>query len=565
MNTLHLNRAAHAQNSIACTGRIIAATVTALVLIQSAKAATSASQHGITWAFSGDRPAGQYVNGDWWVVGPVTITSISPQPVEGRNGTMINPELGTSQGFDKDLNASYNPYVSSLNVGKSLPLTVAANSSVVSSITADAYTAFGTVQMFSILTVVSSAPAAGSFRPSAVGGGSRASLWKESQLNYAKLNTLPGAPLTATPAIASYADYFSYPWLELNPNWTGEYIRPNYMARNGYGRELAYRTGDAALLLNLDYTNAAKRDLLIGVVQAGIDNFGFISHGGQWYNDGGHNIGRLAPLMVAAGVLNDSSLLAAIKGSAKNFQEFQNTFFVTQTDVNMVHGVWNNTLGKLTGTNGDPIYPYTVADIGMPEWGIRHTGAPVMDNNYWKAQYRDTNGSSYTAPTMAAKVMGLRSVIEWEPFFLYAQRFLDYEQSPGYKGEFSYNPTPLFHKQFYNTYKNAAPGSGGGGVVDPPVDPPPVLITFAVGDRISVSANTNVRATGALTATLLGTQNTSAAGTIVGGPVPKDANNITWWQVDFDSGVDGWCGQDNFVKIAASPPVQPTGLHVKPD
>jgi hypothetical protein len=102
-------------------------------------------------------------------------------------------------------------------------------------------------------------------------------------------------------------------------------------------------------------------------------------------------------------------------------------------------------------------------------------------------------------------------------------------------------------------------------VVDPPVDPPPVLVTFAVGDRITVSANTNVRATGALTASLLGTQSASAAGTIVGGPVPKDANNITWWQVDFDSGVDGWCGQDNFVKIAASPPVQPTGLHVKPD
>ena len=33
-------------------------------------------RHGITWTF--DRPArcGRYVNGDWWVLGPISITSI---------------------------------------------------------------------------------------------------------------------------------------------------------------------------------------------------------------------------------------------------------------------------------------------------------------------------------------------------------------------------------------------------------------------------------------------------------------------------------------------------------
>ena len=36
--------------------------------------ATSVSQFGVTWSFSQDRPVGQFANGDWWVVGPVTIT-----------------------------------------------------------------------------------------------------------------------------------------------------------------------------------------------------------------------------------------------------------------------------------------------------------------------------------------------------------------------------------------------------------------------------------------------------------------------------------------------------------
>src|SRR5690606_6636992 len=63
-------------------------------------AATSVSRHGVTWVFDKDYPTGQYANGDPWVVGPVTITSITPAPTNGRNGTVINPSLGTSQGFD---------------------------------------------------------------------------------------------------------------------------------------------------------------------------------------------------------------------------------------------------------------------------------------------------------------------------------------------------------------------------------------------------------------------------------------------------------------------------------
>ena len=46
-------------------------------------AATSVSQYGITWTFSADRPTGQFVNGDWWVVGPVTITNITPRDTTG--------------------------------------------------------------------------------------------------------------------------------------------------------------------------------------------------------------------------------------------------------------------------------------------------------------------------------------------------------------------------------------------------------------------------------------------------------------------------------------------------
>lgn len=520
-------------------------------------AATFAAKNGITWTFDRDYPVGQYVNGDPWVVGPVTITAITPVPIEGRNGTMVNPQPGNTQGFDADFNQAYNPYVSALNVGKNLPLTVAVNSSVVSSITADASTQWDTIQMYAILTVVQNAPATNSFRPPAVGTGSRASLWNESQLDYTKLRTLPRAPLTAAPAIADYVSWFSYPWFEIDSLWTGGYLRPSYMAKNGYGREIAFRTGYAALLLNLDYSNAEKRALLIGVVQVGIDNYGFITQGGSWYNTGGHNIGRLSPLIIAAGVLNDVRLKNVITGAGNHFSEIQSTFFVSQADVNRVHGVWSNTLQRLAGTNGDPVFQYTAANIGMPEWGIGHTGNPELDNNWWNAQYRDVCACTFVGPTMTARVMGLRSTVNWEPLFSYAERHLNYEQSAEYGGEFE-NLTPLFYRQYFNTYKDAVPGSGGG------VEPPPPQVTFAVGDRIQVTANTNIRNAALLAGTLLGVQAVNATGTIVAGPTGPDVNNITWWQVNYDSGADGWCGQDNFARVSGQPPSSPTGVHVKP-
>ena len=42
--------------------------------------ASSISKDGITWTFSQAVPVGQFVNGDYYVVGPVTITAIDPAP-----------------------------------------------------------------------------------------------------------------------------------------------------------------------------------------------------------------------------------------------------------------------------------------------------------------------------------------------------------------------------------------------------------------------------------------------------------------------------------------------------
>jgi hypothetical protein len=74
---------------------------------------------------------------------------------------------------------------------------------------------------------------------------------------------------------------------------------------------------------------------------------------------------------------------------------------------------------------------------------------------------------------------------------------------------------------------------------------------FTIGQSVRVftgGANLNVRATP--NGTILGTQANGAQGTITGGP--SLANSLWWWQVNFNSGVDGWAAEDYLVAASGA-------------
>ncbi|MEK7187296.1 MAG: Ig-like domain-containing protein [Patescibacteria group bacterium] len=67
---------------------------------------------------------------------------------------------------------------------------------------------------------------------------------------------------------------------------------------------------------------------------------------------------------------------------------------------------------------------------------------------------------------------------------------------------------------------------------------------FQTGNRVYVSVGPlSVRSTASLSGTVLGTQAVNAVGTVIGGPTVADG--FTWWNVDYDSGVDGWGVEQN--------------------
>lgn len=77
-----------------------------------------------------------------------------------------------------------------------------------------------------------------------------------------------------------------------------------------------------------------------------------------------------------------------------------------------------------------------------------------------------------------------------------------------------------------------------------------VSTKFKTGDRVSVVTTLNVRGTPAANGTLLGSQLSQAKGIVTGGPTV--AGGITWWNVNYDTGVDGWSSEDYLVTYTPS-------------
>ena len=409
----------------------------------------SVSQYGITWHFGETRETGRYANGDWWVVGPVTITSITPesQVVGGRtfNGTQVNPSFGhhrAEQGYDSA--TSHMNYVSALNMapsytGQPLALNTGSVVSSISKPTEELETNHPRLDDVAILTVVSEPPPQGAFRPHPYGE-DKTSYWVESDLDYSILQSL--SPVGSPPNLAERSARHLRFW---NEQPAGSWQQRDLQASNNqefYGRRIANYVGESLLLLHLDYTNAQKRDLFVGLVQYGLDNYGRILQGERWWADGAHNHGRKMQTILAGLALNDPNILAAVDGQnhTGRFQEDSQTFYVTQEDVDR----------ELEGDRE----PYTSDMIGMPEWGIRHFSRPQYDNSSWGATYRYA-GSGFVAHGLAARLTsGAVDAWNWPAFFDYIDRF---QSLGGTDSVGSTNGVTSFVQAMWDAYRQLDP------------------------------------------------------------------------------------------------------------
>lgn len=384
-------------------------------------------QGSITWTFDSDYAVGQFANGDYYVFAPdgVTITNISPAWDGSRNGAMLNP-YGDTQGY----HASAYKYSASSNVADNIPLTLMPGDILVS--TTGGGTNKSYVHEAAILTIVSSIPPSGSFRPGYSSNGSVVHNFSTLEDNYSYLKKLQ--PTASTPSLATIEDLFARPWIDHLPGWTCRYIHPSNNMPD-YGEDMSTDIGIGALMLHLNFTNEEKKRLLINYVQLGIDLYSAAVKNNGWQADGGHSSGRKWPILFAGIMLSDTNMKTigqksgayALEGTFGSppadyihFGEDDQTFYVTQDEINITNGsTWDPDI------RSGPGYPYTSGMIGMPEWGIRHANSPENSDSAWYAQYRDCcTAIAWNGFVMAAHIMDAKTLWNHDALFDYQDRYM---------------------------------------------------------------------------------------------------------------------------------------------
>ena len=388
---------------------------------------SSVTQHGVTWTFDEEYPVGQFVSGDSFVVAPsgLSITNIDPLPTSGRNGTMIDPvaDFGIS-GFDDRVSQS-NVYNDSENDGLSLPLAVPAESAVVSSISASSLGSFAGIgssissdssssayqnplSSLTVLTVLTESPLVGSFRPGYCGSDRTIhAQWNEDNIDYSKLGSL--TPEGSITDIDNYAQLYSRVKTDFQNGYQNRSLHVHGQ-QPSYGRDICQYSMEAGLLLHLNYTNAQKRDLLIGYLQWGIDNYVRLRAGGSWWADGAQNSGRKLPTIMAGVLLNDSVLLAE---AATGFAEDTQHVYISASDVTD--------------------YTYPSEQIGVAEWfekgdkgdpgWLDETAGSIYPPNNGGNRYRDLNWPNNGGTCLAALILS-GGKVAWsdDAFFDYHDR-----------------------------------------------------------------------------------------------------------------------------------------------
>ena len=418
----------------------------AIALAFPLRAAQTVSHYRATWTFSEERQTGIFANGEPWVVGPVSLVAVSPDnntkwnesyPGEpGPNsGSMRVTVPNSLQGYLTKSKAipgydNSKVYTSNLDLSRigNLPAVLLPGEMIMTSIgQAEAGDVRSSVNEICVLTILSEAPPAGSFRPSLFSTTPRVVQFNKSDINFSILKNLARVP--ATPSVAAIELMLpALPWFEFDNTWLqssfgpannfatsgGPLTYPN--AASGYGREIAIKWGRVALWLNTANTQAVKEKAMIQAIQCGLDIASFIRHGGAFYSDGGHKIGRKFPMLLAGLALNDPEILAIVADQANpRFSEDQSTFIVELADVGRT-------------VNGGVDAQFTQADVGLADWGIRHSFSPQNDDRRWGAggvAYRYVTWPAMLGCVLAADLMEQRKTWNHPAIFAYNERFKD--------------------------------------------------------------------------------------------------------------------------------------------
>jgi hypothetical protein len=404
-----------------------------------AKTASSITKDGITWSFSQPVPVGQFVNGDYYVVGPVTIISIDPPPTRSApylNGSVLDlPTANGKSGFDSRLNdgtdqsewfdvslRSYPPIslkpgdalVSSISLARvhSLPEVMRAKDMSASP-----------VRTVSVLTVLAAAPAAEAFRPSYCDR--KQAIYHAGAVRRELLPMLAPPDASGIPTLAQFEAYYRRPWIDTN---TFLFDAPaEYMP--SYGAHIAFADSYASLLLMLNFPANQKVKLTNYFIQYGIDLYGCVQAGYGWPAFGGHHSGRKLPIVFAGILLGDDGMKNVSASFPNKFGEDMQTLYINQLPP--AGSFWQAWQGAKVIYGG--------------HYGVRNDGTPVSAGLYgpyeqltpadWpvlnpneqlgEGYRRCCTSASWVGEGLAIHILHAENVWNYPAFFDYVDRWMN--------------------------------------------------------------------------------------------------------------------------------------------
>lgn len=398
--------------------------------------ASTVSQSGITWNFDRDYLVGQFITGDYWVVGPVTITQISPGWNGSRHGTMIN-STGADQGLDAYVDPTYGSirYSASLNIesGDGLPVTVQADNSVISAIgrpTSEATSAGRLRPMLksiAVLTVLSEEPPPDAFRPSYVGTNKTIYRWSEVQQNLWRLPNR--APVTGAPSVSSYVSDMQSPWALLTVSgWQGRYFHA-VDNMDSYHREVGRTLGAASVLLMMDVSG--RQELLRHYIQVGIDYYAVSQ------NMAGTSAQWQWPVIFTGIMLGDDDMRDVYLTGNRHpenltREEIQLYRLPGENGSTVNSSIVPNDSSRTTWTGSTaawwqdgPANCYYYEHLHPSEWSSVSNSQSCSQGLSTRETYRRINSPAYASMAIAAAAMDARTYFpRSDLFFDYAERWM---------------------------------------------------------------------------------------------------------------------------------------------
>ncbi|GEM_PF-818761 len=291
----------------------------------------------IQFTFDDEYPCGQFVTGDWWVVGPINVIEMSPAFEAGRHGYRVNPVVN-AQSLDSRIGSYVEPSALPLTIDPSVDgissvlKAVSMNPTGACRLNIASFDRRSCLLSTAILTVLDQVPEEGSFRPPYIEGEK-----PMANTEALALDTLPSLPLEAsTPPFDTVLQFWGGPYIDHLIEWPSRAIHPRANMRDVNPLDsIAYgaRTGNvvnitAFRLMHDDLSLDQRLALAIPLTQWGIDLYHQWLSGQTWPANGGHLLGRKLPVMFAGKMLQSTplgqSLLAMPAG---DFQEDRHVYY----------------------------------------------------------------------------------------------------------------------------------------------------------------------------------------------------------------------------------------------